>query len=90
MSEAEQPPTPADIPSDAVLEKGLRDAVANIFKSGNRDDLTVKRMRLATEKALSLPDDFFKGHTRWKEESARVIKDEAVRFSMDVFKLTYS
>jgi hypothetical protein len=67
------------IPSDATLEKSLRDAVDKVFKTDNRDDLTVKRMRIATEKALDLPEGFFKGDVRWKGESERIIREEAVR-----------
>lgn len=74
-SELSSAPT---IPSDATLEKGLRDAVAKVFKTNNRDDLTVKRMRTAAEKALDLPEGFFKGDDRWKADSERIIKDEAV------------
>ena len=66
------------IPADEVLEKALRDAVAKIFQSGRIDELTVKRVRQATEKALGLEDDFFKGDQIWKPRSDRIIKQEAV------------
>lgn len=68
----------AGIPSDDKLEKGLRDAVAEVFKSGNLEELTVKRVRLATEKALGLDDGFFKGDELWKAKSDQIIKKEAV------------
>jgi len=64
--------------ADEVLEKGLRDAVAKIFQSGRMEELTVKRVRLATEKALGLEDGFFKGDEIWKLRSDRIIKQEAV------------
>jgi len=64
--------------ADEVLEKGLRDAVAKIFQSGRMEELTVKRVRLATEKALGLEDGFFKGNEIWKPRSDRIIKQEAV------------
>ena len=66
------------IPADEVLERGLRDAVAKIFQSGKMEELTVKRVRLATEKALGLEDGFFKGDEIWKPKSDRIIKQEAV------------
>jgi len=64
--------------ADEVLEKGLRDAVAKIFQSGRVEELTVKRVRLATEKALGLEDGFFKGDEIWKPRSDQIIKQEAV------------
>lgn len=67
------------IPTDERLEKGLRDTVAGIFRSGNTDELTVKRVRLATEQALDLEEGFFKSHDIWKAKSAEVIREEVVR-----------
>ncbi|KAL1968229.1 hypothetical protein VTN77DRAFT_2064 [Rasamsonia byssochlamydoides] len=69
--------TPPKIPSDARLEKALRDTVANMFRTGNLEEVTVRRVRLATEKALGLEEGFFKGDARWKEKSDRIIKEEA-------------
>jgi hypothetical protein len=68
----------ATVPSDKVLEKGLRDAVATIFKTGKEEELTIKRVRLAAEKALDLEQGFFRGDARWKAESDRIIREEAV------------
>ncbi|EEQ88447.1 transcriptional regulator [Blastomyces dermatitidis ER-3] len=65
------------IPSDDVLEKGLRDTVAAIFKKGNLEQLTVKRVRAATEKALTLDEGFYKNDEVWKAKSDRIIKQEA-------------
>jgi hypothetical protein len=67
-----------NIPSDESLEQGLRDAVADIFRKENLQDLTVKRVRLATESALDLEEGFFKGHDTWKARSDQIIKEEAV------------
>ncbi|PGH23816.1 hypothetical protein AJ80_02064 [Polytolypa hystricis UAMH7299] len=68
-----------DIPSDDVLEKGLRDVVAKIFKTGNLEELTVKRIRSATEKALGLDEGFFKNDEAWKQRSDKIIKEEAAK-----------
>ena len=66
-------------PSDAALEQALRDEVAKIFKSGNMEELTVKRVRLATEKKLGIEEGFFKNTGDWKTRSDQIIKDEVVR-----------
>lgn len=65
-------------PSVAKMEKALRDAVAEVFRSGKMEELTVKRVRMAAEQALGLTEGFFKGDTEWKGESDRIIKDEVV------------
>ncbi|CAI7577301.1 unnamed protein product [Penicillium glandicola] len=71
-AEGEVPGTP----SDQVLERGLRDQVASIFKSGNMEELTVKRVRLAAEDRLGLTAGYFKSTGDWKVRSERIIKDE--------------
>ncbi|EKV19217.1 Transcriptional regulator, putative [Penicillium digitatum PHI26] len=63
-------------PSDQTLEKGLRDQVATIFKSGNMEELTVKRVRLAAEDTLGLTAGYFKLTGDWKARSENIIKDE--------------
>ncbi|GIJ87524.1 hypothetical protein Asppvi_006432 [Aspergillus pseudoviridinutans] len=63
-------------PSDEALEKALRDAVAKIYQSGKLEELTVKRVRLAAERALGLEEGFFKGDSAWKSKSDQTIKDE--------------
>ncbi|KAJ9492724.1 hypothetical protein VN97_g500 [Penicillium thymicola] len=73
-SEAEGEVTSA--PSDQTLEKALRDQVAAIFKSGNMDELTVKRVRLATEDTLGLAAGYFKSTGDWKVRSEDIIKEE--------------
>lgn len=65
-------------PSDERLEKGLRDAVTKIVRTGELENLTVKRVRLATESALGLEEGFFKSHNKWKSRSEQIIKAEAV------------
>ncbi|KAJ5555183.1 Transcriptional regulator [Penicillium sp. DV-2018c] len=63
-------------PSDEALEQSLRDAVAAIFKSGNMDELTLKRVRLAAEAILGLTQGYFKSSDVWKTRSEEIIKDE--------------
>lgn len=65
-------------PSDKQIDKALRDVVADTFKSGKTDELTVKRMRLAAEKALGIEDGFFRGDSVWKVKSDQIIKEEVV------------
>ncbi|CAG8909965.1 unnamed protein product [Penicillium egyptiacum] len=71
-AEGEVPNTP----SDQILEKSLRDQVAAIFKSGNMEELTVKRVRLAAEATLGLAKGYFKSTGDWKGRSENIIKDE--------------
>lgn len=79
MSDSEsEAPSSNGIPTDDALEAGLRKTVAGIFKTGNTEELTVKRVRLATEQRLGLEEGFFKGHIHWKAKSDKIIKDEAV------------
>ena len=66
-------------PSTAVLEQALRNAVKDVYRSGNLDNLTVKRIRKAVEVDLELGDDFFKNDPAWKEESKTIIQTEVVR-----------
>ncbi|KAK2759824.1 hypothetical protein FQN54_002558 [Arachnomyces sp. PD_36] len=67
---------PAKLPSDKELTSGLREAVATIFKTGKEEELTVKRVRLAAEKALGLDQGFFRGDAKWKAKSDQIIRDE--------------
>ena len=78
-------------PSDDALEKALREAVANVFKSGKMEELTVKRMRLAAENALEVEEGFFKSNADWKGRSEEVIRDEVVSFFIGklLFALSY-
>ncbi|KAJ0426261.1 hypothetical protein BJY00DRAFT_307758 [Aspergillus carlsbadensis] len=63
-------------PSDTQLGKALRDAVAKIYKTGKIEELTVKRVRLAAEKALQLEEGYFKANGDWKARSEQIIRDE--------------
>lgn len=67
------------IPSHAILEQALRDAVQLVYKNGNLEDLTIKRMRTAAEQDLNLEEGFFKNDTKWKDESKSIIQSEVVR-----------
>lgn len=69
---------PAKNPSEKTLTAGLRDAVATIFKTGKEEELTIKRVRLAAEKALGLEQGFFRNDETWKAMSDEIIRDEAV------------
>lgn len=66
-------------PSEAVLEKALRNAVREVYRSGDLDNLTVKRIRKSVEADLELQDDFFKNDPMWKEHSKNVVQSEVVR-----------
>jgi len=66
------------IPSDDTLRRALRHAVGEVYRTGNLEELTVKRIRSAAEKDLDLPAGFYKADFRWKGESDRVIKQETV------------
>lgn len=66
-------------PSKEVLEQALRNAVTDVYQSGDLDNLTVKRIRKSVEVDLDLQDDFFKNDPAWKERSKNVIQSEVVR-----------
>ncbi|TPR10076.1 Phosphotransferase enzyme family protein [Aspergillus niger] len=63
-------------PADDALEQALRDAVTKVYKSGKMEELTVKRVRLAAEKALELEEGFYKTQGDWKTRSEQIIKDQ--------------
>lgn len=62
-------------PSDAILEKTLRD----IVRKAEVDPITVKRVRTAAEERLGLDAGFFKSHDEWNEKSKEIIEDAFVR-----------
>ncbi|EEP82728.1 predicted protein [Uncinocarpus reesii 1704] len=64
------------VASDDTLEQALRDAVVEMYSSGRFDDLTVKRVRGAAERALNLYEGFFRRDQGWKPKSDEIIKDE--------------
>ena len=75
---------PHSLPSDAAsldaqLERALRDAVLEVYKNGELENLTVKRIRRSVEEKLELEEDFFKYDERWKDKSKAVIQSEVVR-----------
>lgn len=65
-------------PSQEVLEQALRNAVREVYRSGDLDDLTVKRIRKCVEADLKLQDDFFKNDPSWRDESKTIIQSEVV------------
>ncbi|KAF1931969.1 uncharacterized protein M421DRAFT_417696 [Didymella exigua CBS 183.55] len=75
MSDSEQP-------SDAVILKKLQDVVISLYKAGNTDDLTVKRVRTRAEQALGLPDGLLKG-ADWKQKSQRAIMEAVDKYCGD-------
>ena len=65
-------------PSQRVLQQALRNAVREVYRSGDLDNLTVKRIRKSVEADLGLQDDFFKNDPAWKDESKIIIQSEVV------------
>ncbi|MCJ1399309.1 hypothetical protein MMC11_002511 [Xylographa trunciseda] len=63
-------------PSVKLLEQSLRNAVRDVYKRGDLEELTVKRMRKAVEENLKLSEDFFKSPA-WKGKSKQIIEEEA-------------
>lgn len=78
-SESEPEADSTNLPSDATLEKALRDEVLSRVKAGKHEELTVKRVRLAVEQELKLEEGFFRSTGDWKTRSQDIIKDEVVR-----------
>lgn len=68
----------ANLPPDATISSTLRDTVITIHKSGNTDDLTVKRVRARAEEKLGLPDNFLKESKDWKQRSHDIIHEAVV------------
>jgi hypothetical protein len=73
MSDSDESP----LPGDARIENALRDAVISIFKSGDSDELTVRRVRITAAKELFIPAEFLKGGT-WNTKSKGIIHDQVV------------
>jgi len=74
MSDSEDAPS---VPSDSRIDRALRDVVAALFKAGDLENLTVKRVRKSVEQQLALPADYFKSHDVWADKSKRVITEES-------------
>jgi hypothetical protein len=66
------------LPSNPKIEQALRRVIERIFKSGDHDNLTLKRVRKAAEDDLELPNDFFRTNDDWKERSKVFITSEVV------------
>ncbi|KAH9874135.1 hypothetical protein IAQ61_004764 [Plenodomus lingam] len=75
MSDSDQ-----NLPSEAAIATKLRDIVIAIHKSGNTDDLTVKRVRARAEKELGLDDGFFKTNPVWKQKSQEQIVEAVEKY----------
>ena len=69
----------ASLPTHAELEQALKNVVHDIYKSGDLENLTVKRVRKAAEENLDLEEGFFKNDKTWKDKSKDVILSEVVR-----------
>ena len=78
MSDDSDNSSHAVTPSNAELEKALRQTVQKIYKAGNLEELTVKRVRKAAEEWLELKEGFFKAHGDWNKKSKDVIQSEVV------------
>jgi len=65
-------------PSQKVVTDAIRTAVRRMFKSPDRDDLTVNIIRHHVEKELHLESGFLKKGS-WKQESKDIVKSESVR-----------
>lgn len=65
-------------PEDSDLENALRAKVQQIFRLGNLNELTVKRVRRAVETELGLEVDHFKEEV-WRGRSKSIIESEVVR-----------
>jgi len=74
MSES---PLADETPSGKDLEVALRHAVQVVYKTGDLEQLTVKRMRKAAEEELELQEGFFKEPV-WKDRSKAIIENEVV------------
>ncbi len=70
-------------PDEGTIESELRDIVRQIYKHGNLEELTVKRVRIAAEKNLGLEDSFLKG-PQWKDRSKSIIESEAVGIRLSI------
>ncbi|KAJ5930277.1 hypothetical protein N7466_005770 [Penicillium verhagenii] len=75
-SESEAEPDVSSTPSNKQIEQALRDEVAGVYKSGNLEELTMKRVRLAVEKKLGLTEGYFRSTADLKARSEQIIKAE--------------
>lgn len=66
--------------TDASIEEALRSAIATFLAADDYDSLTLKRIRIAAEKKLGVPEDFFKKHETWKSRSKDYVLEEVACF----------
>ena len=64
-------------PKKATIEKELADTVRRVYKSSDKDQLTVNFARQAVEKKLKLGDGFLK-EGEWKSKSKEIIHNTLV------------
>ena len=66
-------------PSASELDSALRAAVQDIYRTGDFEDLTVRRIRSVVEREKGLSEGFFKSpEAGWKERSKGVIEGAVV------------
>ncbi|OJD37062.1 transcriptional regulator [Diplodia corticola] len=75
MSDSDAEPVTAVAP-DAKIEHALRNAVRDLWLSGDHENLTLRRVRKSVEHQLDLPDSFFRTDRAWKVRSENVITDQ--------------
>ncbi|KAL9102525.1 MAG: hypothetical protein Q9163_002334 [Psora crenata] len=68
---------------DTQIERALRNAVRKVYKRGDLENLTFKRIRKSVEERLDLEEDFFKSDASWKDKSKALIQSEVVRIQLD-------
>jgi hypothetical protein len=61
---------------DKTIESTLRDTIKFLFRAGDFDNVTVKRIRQRTEQSLNLPTGWFKNHEEWRDRSSSIIRGE--------------
>jgi hypothetical protein len=67
-------------PSEKALLQALKKATADIWKTDERDKLSVKLVRTRVESQNNLDEGFFKAPA-WKDKSKKIIEEEAVSHS---------
>jgi len=68
----------AAVPSDAILEKTLRD----IVRTAEVNPITIKTLRATAENRLGLDAGFFKNSAEWSTKSKDIIEDEFVSLNI--------
>ncbi|KAF2271366.1 uncharacterized protein EI97DRAFT_428394 [Westerdykella ornata] len=80
MSDSDDSP---NVPPDSIISRTLRDVVIGLHKSGNHEDLTVKRVRARAEEQLGLPSGFLKSDQNWKQKSSDLIHEAVDKYCGD-------